>query len=548
MLALGLITAANAASISTHPSSQNIVQGQPITLSVSATGSGSITYQWEKDGQDITGATSQVFSLIAVKPWNVGSYRVRVTDADGTVSSNAASLSLNTTQPSGLWNGLLLFLPFSGSSQDISTSARTITQNNVGAASGPSGTVAGAMAFDGTSSLIDFSPNLPDLTDMTLSVWIKTMRTTGSGIIFLDWDDADSNDLGISLEGKQLALGTTKNGSTLNWSSPDIFEPGVWNHVIWVMGATQSKVYLNGVLYQTINGTASNVGYKLRSNVGYSAYGGGQQFFLGSMSSLRIYGRALSDAEAVYLYQMDASLPEIVVEQPSGTILESGTANTSWTALPTGGTAAPVTYTIRNIGTADLTNLAVTKTGVQSGDFIIGEIGSTTVASGSTTSFTVTFAPNAGASGNRAATLHISSNDLDENPFDISLTGLAYSTTLDADADGMSDWGEYKLAALGFDWQIANVAQVAALYANASAAGLYTVSQVQDLNVGTPILQRNESTSEFRLTVGVEKSANLNTWTPFPMTTPQTLINSQGKMEFRFTVPDNAAFFRLRAE
>ena len=167
---------------------------------------------------------------------------------------------------------------------------------------------------------------------------------------------------------------------------------------------------------------------------------------------------------------------------------------------------------------------------------------------GGNTSFTTTFTPAAGASGNRTAALQITSNDPDENPFDISLEGFSYSTTLDVDADGMNDWGEYKLSALGFDWQVANTALVAALYANASAAGLYTAQQVGDLNVGTPLLLRNPANGEFTLTLGVEKSTALPSFQPFPMTAPQTLINGQGKLEFRFTVPENAAFFRLRAE
>src|SRR5204862_73933 len=41
--------------------------------------------------------------------------------------------------------------------------------------------------------------------------------------------------------------------------------------------------------------------------------------------------------------------------------------------------------------------------------------------SNSSTSFTVTFTPT--AAGARAAAIHIASNDADENPFDISLTG-----------------------------------------------------------------------------------------------------------------------------
>lgn len=32
------------------------------------------------------------------------------------------------------------------------------------------------------------------------------------------------------------------------------------------------------------------------------------------------------------------------------------------------------------------------------------------------------------------------------------------------------------------------------------------------------------------------------------MSAPQTTINAQGQLEFLFTVPDNAAFFRLQAQ
>ncbi len=78
---------------------------------------------------------------------------------------------------------------------------------------------------------------------------------------------------------------------------------------------------------------------------------------------------------------------------------------------------------------------------------------------------------------------------------------------------------------------------------------LYTPAQVQALNVGTPLIQR-DGLGQFTLTIGVEKSTTLAppSFTPFPMTAPQTLINGSGKLEFQFTVPDNAAFFLLRVE
>jgi hypothetical protein len=70
--------------------------------------------------------------------------------------------------------------------------------------------------------------------------------------------------------------------------------------------------------------------------------------------------------------------------------------------------------------------------------------------------------------------------------------------------------------------------------------------------VGTPLIQRHPTTGVFTLTLGVEKSTTLlpGSFTPFPMTGPgtSTVINGQGKLEFQFTVPDNAAFFQLKAQ
>ena len=525
-----------------------MIQNQAASLSVTATGVGSLTYSWEKDGVVIPGATSPTLSFQSVKPWNVGSYRVRITDSVGTVVSNAAEISLNTAQPASLWQDLLLFLPFAGNTTDLSASARTVTQSNVTSGVSPLGTVAGSASFNGTSSRMDFSPNLPDLTGMTFSTWVRPTTTIGSQSLFADWDDAASNDVSVSLIGDKIFVQSTKNGANLSWTSESIVQAGEWMHLIWVMGPTRSLVLVNGQVIATLDTNANNVGFKLRSNIGYFNYGAGEYFFSGNLSALRIYGRALSESEARQVYQYDAPMPEIELEQPSGTSLVDGSATTTWQALPTGGAATPVSYLIRNVGVANLVNLELSKSGTNTGDFSFGTLSTSTLAPGASTTFTVTFSPGAGPSGARTATLQVVSNDADENPFDISLAGTAYSTTLDADSDGMNDWGEFKLSALGFDWQTPNTALVSTYYENAAAAGLFTTTQVQDLNVGIPLLQRNQATGEFTLTIGVDQSTNLSTWTPMPMTGPQVLINGQGKLEFRFNSPDNAAFFRLKSQ
>ena len=89
---------------------------------------------------------------------------------------------------------------------------------------------------------------------------------------------------------------------------------------------------------------------------------------------------------------------------------------------------------------------------------------------------------------------------------------------------------------------------VNAYFAAANSAGLYTANQLQALNVGTPLLAKDPLSGLFKLTIGVRKSTNLLDFSPFPMTTPQTTINGSGELEFQFSTPDNAAFFRLESK
>jgi sulfatase modifying factor 1 len=238
--------------------------------------------------------------------------------------------------------------------------------------------------------------------------------------------------------------------------------------------------------------------------------------------------------------------PEIVVEQPAGNELTDGSASVTFGTVAIGSSPLRV-FTIRNAGFAPLSGLGISVDGDDSGDFAIGSLGVTTLEAGQATTFTVTFSPAVPATGNRSAAIHITSNDGDETPFDIGLAVNAYSTTADKDEDGMNDWAEHQLAALGFDWQVSQPALVTALNNGANSAGLYTLSQIQTLSAGSPLLTRDAG-GTCRLTIGLEKSADLTTgFTPFPFLAPQTTVNAQGLLEFTFAAPDNAAFFRVKA-
>ena len=99
----GSITSSNATltvtgdpNITTHPASQSVNQGSSVTFTVVASGSNPLTYQWTSNNVSITGATSSSFTLNTVQSSYAASYRVVVTSPGGSVTSNPATLSVNT--------------------------------------------------------------------------------------------------------------------------------------------------------------------------------------------------------------------------------------------------------------------------------------------------------------------------------------------------------------------------------------------------------------------------------------------------------------------
>src|SRR6185503_7014087 len=95
--------------ITTQPvTSQTLVAGGPVTLSIAATGNPQPTFQWKKDGSAIAGATSAILSIPSATMLDSGTYVVVVTNSAGNVTSTnsvvtvqaLASPTANTVAPS----------------------------------------------------------------------------------------------------------------------------------------------------------------------------------------------------------------------------------------------------------------------------------------------------------------------------------------------------------------------------------------------------------------------------------------------------------------
>jgi glucose/arabinose dehydrogenase len=95
--ALYQIRYTSAPSISQQPQSQAVNVGQTASFSVSASGSTPFTYQWRRNGTNISGATSSSYSFVAQASDNGAQFTVVVTNSVGAATSNVATLTVNST-------------------------------------------------------------------------------------------------------------------------------------------------------------------------------------------------------------------------------------------------------------------------------------------------------------------------------------------------------------------------------------------------------------------------------------------------------------------
>ena len=88
--------AAAAPSITTQPVNQTVTVGQTATFTVVATGTAPLSYQWQKNGTAISGATSASYTTAATTSSDNGAqFVVVVSNTAGSVTSNAATLTVN---------------------------------------------------------------------------------------------------------------------------------------------------------------------------------------------------------------------------------------------------------------------------------------------------------------------------------------------------------------------------------------------------------------------------------------------------------------------
>lgn len=289
--------------ITNQPASVTVAQGSNATFSVAASGSGTLHYQWEFNGTNISGATASQYVINNVQITNAGGYSVLITNTSGSTLSDTASLSVLAplTNAPGCIIGasnMVNWWPGEGNPNDI-FGANNCTPY-YGFSYAPGKHVL-AFHFDGSSGyLTNGAASIP--VPWTACMWVKRQDAPGAAAA-LTGDGA--YELKLEQFNTPRQVGFTQfgvNDYTFNYVVPT----NVWTHLAFVGTSSGTSLYVNGTLFATLANTLplprAYIGAGYVNNPGRVV-----DYMLGSLDEVMTFNRALSASEIHAIYSADSA-------------------------------------------------------------------------------------------------------------------------------------------------------------------------------------------------------------------------------------------------
>src|SRR6195256_3963202 len=293
-------------SITAQPASQTVMAGQPATFSVSVSGTAPLSYQWQKNGTVLSGATSSAYTTLPTTTSDDGAlFTVTVTNTAGSVTSSAAALTVTPLLPTAAYG----FNEGSGN-----TTIDASGNGNAGTLSGPSWAMKGrygnAISFNGTNAYVEVanSISLNPGTTATFSAWVNMVAANAdiSSVIGKGSQTIDDADLfGLDSSNRLTFAWQTTGGNT--WGQPSFnivsgnaqVPLGTWTYITVLRNGPAISFYVNGNLDAKFN-TADANPFRNGINtlrIGGQNRGGTPRFFNGIIDEVRMYNQALTPAQ-----------------------------------------------------------------------------------------------------------------------------------------------------------------------------------------------------------------------------------------------------------
>ncbi len=319
------------------PGNLNLAVNDTATFSAAGLGGG-LSYQWEFDGNPISGATSATLVLTNLSLTNAGTYTVVLLNNVGSTNDSAV---LNVTQAI-----LLHRYSFISNASDSVGGANGAL---VAGSSGINANIANGLILPGnTIGGFGYSGyvSLPDgLLTNTTSITIESWFTQNQGNEWATvWDFADSSSVNFEL--CPTPASNRNNGQMISAFTPDANEDDLDSDITFPNGSEQyvaetvnaftlvGNLYTNGLLVGTITLPNSsflpdNIGGQsgtVQDMLGNDTFGDDQ--FSGTIYEFRVWDGAVTP---LYLAVATAAGPSVVVTNLTPTAVDLTVTNSSMT-------------------------------------------------------------------------------------------------------------------------------------------------------------------------------------------------------------------------
>jgi hypothetical protein len=177
------------------------------------------------------------------------------------------------------------------------------------------GRVGGALEFDGANDYVDIGPvDVGSGNGMSVALWLRPSALTGDLRLVSKATGTSEQDhywMVSTYNGSAVRFRLKAGGNTSTLITP-VFELGIgeWYHVACTYDQNEMRIYGNGVLVASMpKSGAIDTNPSVTAAIGAQPPGAGSKHFAGTLDDIRIYERALNEAEVATLANSAGSQP-----------------------------------------------------------------------------------------------------------------------------------------------------------------------------------------------------------------------------------------------
>ena len=198
---------------------------------------------------------------------------------------------------------LIAFYPFSGDWLDYSDNNRHGSPSGTTFTTDRDGNPGAAAFFNGRARIqIGGLRNYNWGNQFTVSVWLKRTGQTRNyqGVISNGYYTTGSWEIRFGREsGGQTLRGAIRHPTTGFGRNVALHQ---WHHVVMTFDGNRYKAYIDGVKIRDVGRSAGIARRNYNVTIGQAGAGSSGEYFYGAIDDVRLYSRALSDAEILTIY------------------------------------------------------------------------------------------------------------------------------------------------------------------------------------------------------------------------------------------------------